>query len=457
MRPARTTPLLLALALSAVARGEPRGVPLTECGRRVLAPSDQIVEARITAVHRAFRGVNTAHLEVVERLSGYDRSGTLLLMYVEDFAAPDTMAATLETSSLRYERARQAGLKKVLDDIASGRVPRAEEKITGPAKVETKRETAEDPGGGGAGGAAGVLLAKGERGLFFLARREATYSLVGLISARDPLFAAKRERLLDVLRIEAMPTLEEKAEAAKRFYLRGLEDRDPWNRGNSAREILGLAQRLPGTFTGEDKRRISTVLFAETETLIQPTLERALRLLDPAVATRFAEKAEIEERERLRVELSDTARALDGVRSPEVRAADLIRAARQYGRAATSLLCGFLSDPEPLVREAAAQALAEQGGPSCRAPLRQALEREQAPDAAVALVYACGVRSDPEAVDLIVRRLREPVCERAAIHALARIGTPRAREALLRHRAAPSADPGTPKLIDALLAEEFGG
>lgn len=455
MGPAGSIPLILAV-VAGVAQAEPRGVPLTECGRRVLARCDQIVEARVLAVNRAFRGVNTAQLEVTERLSGFDRSGTLLLMYVEDFAAPDTMAATLETSSLRYERARQAGLKKYLEDIASGRVPRAEETISGPAKVETKRETAKEPDGGGAGGAAGVLLAKGERGLFFLSRHEASYSLVGLISARDPLFPSKRERLLEVLRIEALPTLEEKADAAKRFYLRGLEERDPWQRGNSAREILGLAQRLPGRFTDEDKRRISTILFAESETLIQPTLERALRLLDPAIASRFAEKAEIDERERLKVELSDAARSLEGVKSPEVRAADLIRAARAYGRAATSLLCGFLSDPEPLVREAAAQALAEQGGPSCLAPLRRALEQERVPETAGALVYACGVRSDPEAVDLIVARLREPTCERAAIHALARIGTPRAREALLRRRGA-TADPETRKLIDALLAEEFGG
>jgi len=429
-------------------------VPLTECGRRVLAKSDQIVEARVTAVNRAFRGVNTAQLEVVERLSGFDRNGTLLLMYIEDFAAPDTMAATLESSSLRYERARQAGLKKYLDDIASGKIPRADEKLVGPAKVETKRETAEEIGGG-AGGAAGVLLARGERGLFFLARREASYSLVGLISARDPLFSAKRERLLEVLRLEALPTLEERADAARRLYLRGLDDRDPWSRGNSAREILGLAQRLPGTFTAEERRRIGTVLFAERETLIQPMLERALRLLDPALATRFAEKAEAEERDRLRVELADAARALDGVRSPEVRAADLIRAARQYGRAATTLLCGFLSDREPIVREAAAQALAEQGGPSCLGPLREALRGERVPETAVALVYACGVRSDPEAVELIVLRLREAACERAALHALARIGTPRARAALMRHRAGAGAD--SQKLIDALLDEEFGG
>lgn len=76
--------ILWSLLLALPAAGEPGRAYLTELGRRVLAKSDQIVSAKVVKLLPPFRGISTAHLEVSERLSGYDRERLLVLLYVED-------------------------------------------------------------------------------------------------------------------------------------------------------------------------------------------------------------------------------------------------------------------------------------------------------------------------------------------------------------------------------------
>ena len=105
------------------------------------------------------------------------------------------------------------------------------------------------------------------------------------------------------------------------------------------------------------------------------------------------------------------------------------------------------------MRERAAQALAEVGGPSAHAPLRTALGKEKDLQAATAMIYACGFLGDPDAVTIVERQLTARARERAAIHALARIGTPAARRVLEGRLKATSAE--NRNLIKALLREEF--
>lgn len=117
---------LLLLALALPAAGEPGRAYATELGRRVLSRADQIVEARVGKILPPFRGVSTARLEVDERLSGYDREKTVLLLYIENYVAPDAFTATLDSSTVKYERARRAGLDTYLRDLAGLRLPRAD-------------------------------------------------------------------------------------------------------------------------------------------------------------------------------------------------------------------------------------------------------------------------------------------------------------------------------------------
>ncbi|MHC4550374.1 MAG: HEAT repeat domain-containing protein [Planctomycetota bacterium] len=442
--------LLLAVA---TALGQAPPVYVTELGRRVLARTDQLVEAEVVHLHAAFRGVSTARLRVMKRLHGFDRSQEIVLLFIEDYQAPDAFTATLERSAVRYERRRKAGLAKYLKDVSRLKVPRAEDEITNRPTVKRSREEAPRTPTPGRG--VGVRLARGEKGLFFLRRREASYAMVGYVPARDPLYQAKRGRLENVLRLEAIPALDVRAGNAKRFYLAGLRSDDPWQRGNSAREVRGLALRFPDLFTAQDAKVLARRLYEETEPPIQASLERALRAVDPERARTYALAEERRARERHAQALQEERRVLEATRLPEVRAADLVRLAQRYGRAATGILTDFLTDPQPLVRERAAQALAELGGPSALAPLRRALARERDRDAATAMIYACGVKGDVEAIPLLTQRLRDPALARTAVHALARIGGPAARTALEEHRR--RADAATKDLIESLLREEFAG
>ena len=135
----------------------------------------------------------------------------------------------------------------------------------------------------------------------------------------------------------------------------------------------------------------------------------------------------------------------------ELRAADLLRIASRYGRAATELLCRHLQDAEPIIRESAAGALSRDGGPSCRPPLRAALAEESNDDAARAMIHTLGVKSDPEAVAVIAKRLANEELEQAAVQGLGRIATDEAIAALRRHR--DNASPAARALIDSLLKE----
>jgi HEAT repeat protein len=444
--------LALGILLTAVpAFGQATRIYATELGRRVLARTDQLVEAEVAYIHPPFRGVSTARLRVTARLHGFDREKEILLLFIEDYQAPDAFSATLESSTLSYEHRRKAGLGKYLKDISQLKVPRAEDELTGSRKVKKSVDEAEvqKPKRG-----VGVRLAKGEQGIFFLRRKGASYEMVGYVPNRDPLYKVKRQRLENILRIETVPALDVRARNAKRFFLAALRSRNPWERGNAARELRVLADRFPKIFVARETREMVARLYGEEEPAIQASLERAVRALDADLALEFARQEEARASQRHAEALATERKALDANRVPGLRAADLVRVANQYGRAATPILTDYLSDRAAIVRERAAQALAELGGPSSREPLRKALEKEQNRHAAMAMIYACGVKGDPLAVPLLATLLRRrPALERTCIHALARIATPDARTALEQHQA--RADTATADLIQSLLREEF--
>ncbi len=434
----------LGLLLAALpAFGQATRIYATELGRRVLARTDQLVEAEVLYIHPPFRGVSTARLRVKERLQGFDRNPEIVLLFIEDYLAPDAFTATLERSSVSYEVRRKEGLARILN-------PNKEDEITDTRKVKKSVDQAEldKPERG-----VGVRLAKGEEGIFFLRRKGASYEMVGYVPNRDPLYDSKRRRLKNILRIESVPALDERAGNAKRFFLAALRSRDLWERGNAARELRVLATRFPRVFDARETKELATRLYREKEPPIQASLERALRSLDPDLALGYARREEARARERHAEALARERKALEANKVADLRAADLVRVANQYGRAATPILIDFLKDRAAIVRERAAQALAGLGGPSSREPLRRALEEEDNRHAAMAMIYACGVKGDAEAVPLLGRLLTKPELERTALHALARIATPDARTVLERHAA--RADTATADLIQSLLREEF--
>jgi hypothetical protein len=441
--------LLWSLLLAIPAAGQPGRAYLTELGRRVLSRSDQIVEARVAKILPPFRGISTAHLEVSARLSGYDRERILVLLYVEDYVAPDAFTATLDSSTIQYERERRAGLEKYLSDIAHLKLPKAEQRITGARESQANREQTPAPGRG----TSGVRLAEGEEGLFFLRRQATSYALVGLVPRRDPLYESKQARLKDVIGLEAIPAFDRRAENAKHLFLEGLRSDDLWIRANSARELAALAGRYRELFSDADAGRLATLLVEEKDPAIRASLERAAGTVDRKLAERYAREAEARGRERFGASLEAEAKLLEATRMPELRATDLMRVARTYGRAATQLLGSYLADRDAIVREYAAHGLAEQGAPSADGALRQALAREDDRDAAMAMIYALGVHADPEAVPVLAERLGDAALERASVHALARIGTPGARVALEKHAKGASAE--TQDLIASLIREEF--
>ena len=439
---------VLLFSFSVASQAAPRRYYVTEFGRRVLAESDQIVVARVGHIQRAFRGITTAHLVVTERLHGFDREPKLVLMYVEDLVAPDAFGSRLESSTVQFERRRREGLLRFMRGVSDSKGSQ----LTAPRRVGGEIQT--DPTAGvSRGETPGFRLATKDEGLFFLRRKGATYSLVGFVPARDPLYQAKHDRIEEVLRLEAIPALDVRARDAKHYFLRSLDSADAWKRGNAAREIMSLAVRSPELFKRAESQRLVRLLHAEQDPRIAARLERAVRAVAPEAAFAYAVQAEAEERERHRSALNEARVRIDSLRDESLRAADLYAVAASRGRAATVLVSVYLTDESAVVRERAARALAEFGGPSARTPLREALAIETEPAVTRALVFASGASQDPRAVPVLVKRIDEPGLERPVLYALANIGTPQATRAIDAHSA--DASPEARDLIRDLKREEF--
>jgi len=198
------------------------------------------------------------------------------------------------------------------------------------------------------------------------------------------------------------------------------------------------AKYYAAAFTKTERQFLAERLYVEEKPAIAASLERAVRSIAPEEALAYAFEAELREREAAAKALERENEIIRADRVPEMRAADLVGLANRYGRAATEVLCGYLTDEEPVVRESVAGILSRHGGPSCRPALRTALQKERDADAARAMIHTLGVKSDPQAVALIRPWLKRSATERAAIQALGRIGTDDAWAALRAHEPAAS-------------------
>ena len=433
-------PIAVLLLLSSLAAAQQRKTYVTQMGKRILALSDVVAVAEIATVNPPFRGVSTARVQIESHLAGIRRDRkTLTIIYVEDYLAPDALRASFESSTVAFRPKRSDSADRVMEKATSAAANTPETKIESKGGSKT-------PGAGAA--TRGVKLLKGERGIFFLRRRGASYALVGIIRDRDPLYERKKKRLIDTIGIESVPTEDGRFRAAKSYYLRGLQSKDLWDRGNAAREIEGLARTRGGSFNAKDRRFLAERLYVESNESIASRLERAVRNLAPGEALGYAVEAEERERARYKDAIEREEKVIARNKVPELRAADLVRLGARYGRAATQTLCAYLVDPEPVVRESVAGVLSRHGGPSCRPPLRAALLAEKNTDAARAMIHTLGVKSDPEAVALIAARLVDRDLERTAVQALARIGTDDAWVTLQAHR--PKASAAARAQIDSL-------
>jgi hypothetical protein len=415
---------------------------VTQMGRRVLAMCEIVAVGKIASVNPPFRGVSTARLELTEKLSGFTRGDSVTIIYVEDYLAPDVLRATFESSTVSFRPKRSASADRVMEKSNSATGNQAD------ARIETKGGT-KAPGGSAA--ARGVKLLKGETGIYFLQKKGASYALIGLVRERDPLFLRKKKRLEDMIAIERVATKDGRFRAAKAFFLRGLAASDLWERGNAAREIEWLARHQGGAFTSSDRKFLSERLYLEKNETIASALERAVRGLSPGAELNYAVEAEERERARYVKVLEREEKIIARNTVAELRAADLVGLANRYGRAATQTLCTYLNDPDAVVRESVAGSLSRHGGPSCRAPLRAALQIEKDVDAARAMIHTLGVKSDPKSVAILAERLATGDLERTAAQALARVGTDEAWSALLAYR--PKASRAAKGHIDSLRRE----
>lgn len=443
MLPRVAVVLLATVVLGATAPAEAQGrrAYVTELGRRALAGVDQIVDGKVARLLPQFRGVSAARIEVTARLHGYDRKATLTVLYVNDYVAPDAFRATIERRDVALERERKRRLGRVSAPEGSGVSERDRRRNETAKSTDLRR-------------GAGVRLAQGEAGLFFLKRRGASYTLYAMLPKRDPFFDAKRRRLVATLDLERGGSIISRAKRAKRYFLDAMLSRDPWERGHAARELRAMAERYrAGLFDRTEGEQLLKLLYDEREPPILSSLERAVRAIDPSLVEDWARRTEQAAVKRAAPTLDAARKRLERTKVPEVRAADLATLARQIGRGSTPLLIEGLKDPAPVVRERVAQAMAELSGPSANEPLRDALRKERDANAIIAMMYACGVKGDPEAVPLLAERLEDPRFEAAGLTALARIGTEPARSALLRYRNKATED--TRKLIDRLIEEEF--
>jgi len=430
------------LLLAALAPAQARRQYTTELGRRVLVLCDMVALGSVSSVNPPFRGVSTARLSLSEHLNGLERRPTLTLMYIEDYLAPDAIRATFETETVTFQPKRSNKANRILEK---------EESAVGnqPEGTREKEVAPNVPGASAAG--SGVRLLKGEKGIFFLRRKGAAFALIGFIPERDPLFTRKRKRLDDMLAIEAVGSADARLRAAKAYFLKELRSKDLWKRGNSARELESLARRHADAFTQSERRFLAESLYLEENANIASALERAVRGVAPDEALAYAYEAEQRERNTFRKALEREEKLIAANKVPELRAADLVRLANRYGRAATELLCSHLKDPDAIVRESVAGVLSRHGGPSCREPLRTALAVERNPDAARAMIHTLGVKSDPAAVELIKGQLSNRDNERIAVQALARIGTDEAWAVLRAY--GPQASAPARALIDTFLKD----
>ncbi len=434
-------PFLLGwLVLIVPAGAQVRRAYVTELGRRALTGTDQIVEGKVAKILPPFRGVSAARVAVATRIHGYDRAKTLTVLYVNDFVAPDAFRATLERASVRYERDRKRGLRGANAGQPDGTTGRERSNKTQAEAADLRRGH-------------GVRLAEGESGLFFLKRRGASYSLFALLPKRDPFYTAKRRRLVATLDLERGGSIVARAKRAKTYFLAALRSSDVWERGHAAREVRALSERYRDVFTRAEGERLVKMLYKENEPPILASLERAVRAIDPNLAGDWAQRVEREQTKAAAPSLKVARARLQRTAIAEARAADLAAVAQRWRRGATPLLIEYLKDPAPIVRERAAQAIAEIGGPSANKPLREALREERDENAVVAMIYACGVKGDTDAVPLLEERLNEPRYQSPALTALARVGSEPARKALLMFRR--TADEPTQKLIDRMIEEEF--
>jgi hypothetical protein len=431
------------LLVAAAASAQSRARYVTELGRRVLVLCDMVAVGEVNSVNPPFRGVSTARLRMSEHLSGLERRRDLTLMYIEDYLAPDAIRATFESETVTFQPRRSEKAKRILDNEEGAAGSR-------PEVGDREKERATNVPGASAAGS-GVRLLKGEKGIFFLRRKGTAFALIGFIPERDPLFARKKKRLDDMLAIEAVGSADAKLRAAKSYFMKELRSKDLWKRGNAAREIEALSRRHADAFNESERRFLAESLYLEENANIASALERAVRGVAPDEALAYAFEAEQRERETFAKALEREQRVIAANKVPELRAADLVRLAGRYGRAATELLCGYLADPEPIVRESVAGVLARHGGPSCRDPLRESLAKEANPDAARAMIHTLGVKSDPLAVPIIVKQLDNRDNERTAVQALARIGTDEAWAALRAYR--PKASGPARALIDTFLKD----
>jgi len=444
--------LLACFLIAGSAFGAPSGRYVTQLGQRVLALCDKVALGEISAINPPFRGVTTARVSIAENLGGLDLPReSLTLMYISDYLAPDAIRSTFEEGSITFSPKRSDRLRRAAESLEESG---GESRATGNTSTTSGTKTKAPSTPGDDRGEQGVRFLKGERGIFFLRKRGASYALIGFIPEHDPLYKRKLERLKKVLAIEAISSRDGRIRAARSIYIQSLKAKDVWERGNAAREIEYMALQFGGAFDNDARLYLAERLYNEKNPTIAAALERAVRSVAPDEAVAYAVDAEERERKVHAKALAKEEKYLAANKIVELRAAELIRIANTYGRAATQLLCNNLNDPDALVRESAAGALARDGGPSCRPLLRKALEVEKNDDAARAMIHTLGVKSDPEALPLIAKRLTNSELEQAAVQAVGRIGTADALKILRRHRNSASAP--SRAIIDSILADKAG-
>lgn len=111
----------------------------------------------------------------------------------------------------------------------------------------------------------------------------------------------------------------------------------------------------------------------------------------------------------------------------------LVKQLEHIGRAeSVAALTSLLSDQDPLLRDAARRALANNPSPEGRAALLAALGRADSPEWTVALINAIGYRPSPESMQSLLRFAAsdDDGVRSASVHALALIGDKSAADAI---------------------------
>jgi hypothetical protein len=126
--------------------------------------------------------------------------------------------------------------------------------------------------------------------------------------------------------------------------------------------------------------------------------------------------------------------ALARATSPSERVAALEDHLRRGGEAALGAVFARLPAEAPAVRAAFLDRLAEGGWEGALVRVRALYAFEPEPDVLAAIVRAAGRLGGAQDVPWVEARVANPLVEREALFALARIGTPEAVEALERAR-----------------------